>query len=163
MKIGVISDSHDRLPTLQRAVSLFRRLRVDAVLHAGDLVAPFAAKLLTPEGGLGDLPLHVVYGNNDGEKAGLKKVLPGIVDGPLRVTLGGKKIVMAHFVDWLKPGDVNGADVVVTGHTHEIVNESKDGKLYLNPGECCGWVTGRCTVAMLDLSAMKAEVVEVHP
>ena len=161
MKVGVLSDTHDRLPTFQRAVALFRRLKVDAIFHAGDYVAPFAGKLLGPEA-LGNTPLHCVYGNNDGEKAGLKKVLPGIVDGPLRTKLGGKTIVMHHWIDSLRPADLAGADVVITGHTHEVVTETRDGKLFLNPGECCGWVSGRCTVALLDLTTLKAEVVEVR-
>ncbi len=161
MKIGVISDTHDRLPTFQRAIALFRRLKVDAIFHAGDYVAPFAAKLLTPDA-LGGIPLHCVYGNNDGEKAGLKKVLPGIVDGPLRVKLGDRTIVMHHWIDWLQPADLRGADVVITGHTHAVVNETRDGRLYLNPGECCGWVNDRCTVATLDLDTLHVDIIEVH-
>lgn len=162
MKIGVISDTHDRLPTFSRAVAMFRRLKVGGILHAGDYVAPFAAKLIGPEANL-PMPVHCIYGNNDGERAGLKSVLPNVVDGPLRVTLGGRTIVMHHFDQWLKPGDTNGADVVITGHTHSIVNEQRDGKLWLNPGECCGWLSDRCTVAVLDLADLSAEVVEVHP
>lgn len=160
MKIGVISDTHDRLPTVRRAVAMFKRLKVEAVFHAGDLVAPFAAKLITPEE-LG-VPLHVVYGNNDGERKGLKAILPQIQDGPLTVKLGGRTIVMHHFIDWLKPADIAGADVVITGHTHEVVNKVADGKLFLNPGECCGWVHERCTVALLDLKTLKADIVEVQ-
>jgi predicted phosphodiesterase len=34
--------------------------------------------------------------------------------------------------------------------------------LLLNPGECCGWVTDRCTVALLDLDTLKADIIEVH-
>ena len=159
MKLGVISDTHDRLPTFRRAVALFERLGVDAIFHAGDFVAPFAAKLIAPD--VLKVPLYCVYGNNDGEKAGLKKILPNVVDGPLRVKLGGKTIVMHHFIDWLKPADIAPADVVITGHTHEIVNETRNGVLYLNPGECCGWVNDRCTVMLLDLDAMKADVIDV--
>lgn len=161
MKIGVISDTHDRLPTFQRAVALFRRLRVDAVFHAGDYVAPFAAKLIGPD--VLSTPLYCVYGNNDGERKGLKAALPGIVDGPLRVKLGGKTIVMHHFDGWLKPGDADGADLVITGHTHAVVNEKREGRLILNPGECCGWVTERCTVAVVDLDTLEADIVEIHP
>ena len=51
---------------------------------------------------------------------------------------------------------------VISGHTHQIVNELKGGKLFLNPGECCGWVTDRCTVAVLDLDTMSAQIVDVH-
>jgi len=160
MKLGIISDTHDRLPTFRRAVALFQRLKVDAVLHAGDYVAPFAAKLIAPA--MLTIPLHCIYGNNDGERKGLKAVLPGIVDGPMKLTIGGRKIVMHHFIDWLKPADYADADVIITGHTHEVVNETKAGQLFLNPGECCGWLTDRCTVALLDTQTLKAEVVEVH-
>ncbi|MCC7204677.1 MAG: metallophosphoesterase [Phycisphaeraceae bacterium] len=160
MKIGVLSDTHDRLPTFRRAVAMFRHLKVDAVIHAGDFIAPFAAKVVAPE--VLDIPFHCVYGNNDGERKGLKAVLPNIQDGPLRMTIGGKTLVVHHFIDWLKPTDLAGADVVITGHTHEVVNEARDGKLILNPGECCGWVHDRCTVAILDLDAVKAQIVEVH-
>jgi len=160
MKIGVISDTHDRLPTFRRAIELFHRLKVDAVFHAGDYIAPFGAELIGP--GVMSIPLYCVYGNNDGEREGLKQVLPGIVEGPLTVGLGGRKIVMHHFVDWLKPEDIAPADVVISGHTHEIVNRVTDGKLFLNPGECCGWVNGRASVAVLDLDALKADIVDVH-
>lgn len=159
MKIGVISDTHDRLPTFSRAIALFRRLGVEAIFHAGDYVAPFAGKLIAPD--VLDIPLYCVYGNNDGEKAGLKKTLPNIVDGPLRVKVGGRTIVMHHIIEQLKPADIVGADVVITGHTHEIVNETRHGVLFLNPGECCGWVNDRCTVMLLDLETMKADVVDL--
>ena len=161
MKIGVLSDTHDRLPTFERALSLFKRLKVDAVIHAGDYIAPFAAKLIAPDV-MGETPVHCVYGNNDGEKAGLKGILPQIADGPLRIRLGGKTIVTHHFIDWLKPADTQGADIVITGHTHAVVNEVREGRLYLNPGECCGWVGGRCTVALLDLDKPAAEIIEVR-
>lgn len=160
MKLGIISDTHDRLPTFRRAIAMFERLKVDAILHAGDYIAPFAARIIAPE--VLRIPLHCVYGNNDGERKGLKAVLPQIVDGPLKVKLGGRTIVMHHFIDWLKPADYADADIIITGHTHNIVNETKVGKLFLNPGECCGWLTDRCTVALLDTETIKAEIVDVH-
>ncbi len=160
MKIGVISDSHDRLPPLRRALAMFKRFEVDAVLHAGDYIAPFAAKLLVGTDAP-DCPLHCIYGNNDGEREGLQRILPQLGDGPLRVELGGRQIAMHHWIEWFKPADLDGADVVISGHTHEIVNEKRDGVLYLNPGECCGWLTDRCTVALLDTEKVEAEIVEV--
>ncbi len=159
MLIGVISDTHDRLPTFRRALAMFARMKVQAIFHAGDFVAPFAAKLIAPD--VLPVPLYAVYGNNDGERAGLKQVLPNVVDGPLRVQLAGRTIVMHHFIDWLKPADIHDADVVITGHTHSIVNEVRGNTLFLNPGECCGWVTDRCTVALLDLEKREAQIVDV--
>ena len=163
MKIGVIADSHDHLPPLRRAVAMLKRMKVDAVLHAGDYVAPFAAKELVGPNLPASIPLHCIYGNNDGERAGLRQILPQLVDGPLRLELGGKTIVMHHWIEQLSDADVQGADIVVTGHTHEVVNEVRGGVLQLNPGECCGWLTDRCTIALLDTDAMEAQIVEVHP
>jgi uncharacterized protein len=157
MRIGVFSDTHDRLPAIDGAIALFRREAVEAVIHAGDLVAPFAARrLLTWTG-----PLYVIYGNNDGEREGLKRMLPQIQDGPLWMDAGGRRILIHHYADWCSPADVARADVIITGHTHEVVNEVRDGKLMLNPGECCGWLTGRCTVALLDTERRSAEIIEV--
>ena len=161
MKIGVIADSHDHLPPLRRAVQHLVRLEVAAIIHVGDFIAPFAAKLIAPPNVPESIPVHCCYGNNDGERAGLKKVLPQVVDGPVKLTLGGKRIVFHHFIDWLDPKDVAEADIVITGHTHEVVNDMRDGKLILNPGECCGWLTDRCTIALLDTESMSAEIVEV--
>lgn len=163
MKIAVIADSHDRLPALRKALSIFRAMDIGAVLHAGDFVAPFAAKLLVgPEApDPARAPLYCIYGNNDGERVGLKQVLPSVRDGPLRLCLGGANIVMHHWIEWLKPQDLRDARIVVTGHTHQVVNEKRDGVLYLNPGECCGWLTGRCTAALLDTNTLSAQIIDV--
>ena len=166
MKIGVVSDTHDRLPTFRRALATSQRLGVDAIFHAGDYVAPFAAKLIAPASLA--TPTYCIYGNNDGERAGLKKILPTLVDGPLRVELdtpAGKRIIaMHHFVDWFEPGDLTGADVVISGHNHVASVEERGGQMFLNPGECCGWVNDRCTVALLDQSDPRpaAEIIELH-
>ncbi|QDU32744.1 phosphodiesterase [Poriferisphaera corsica] len=168
MKIGVISDTHDRLPTFKKAIAFFRKQNVDAIFHAGDYVAPFAAKLIAPS--VLPIPLYCVFGNNDGERKGLKSVLPDLED-QITVTLHNRTIVMSHFIDWLKTDDMTPnnkpADVIITGHTHEIVNETRtlpghdSSTLFLNPGECCGWLTGRCTVAILDLETVTAEIIDI--
>lgn len=118
MKVGVISDTHDRLPAFRRALALLKRIEVEALFHAGDFVAPFAACLMSAD--QWTAPLYSVYGNNAGEREGLRAVLPG------------------------------------------VVNDEQNGRLTLNPGECCGWVTDRCTVALLDLAALTAQIIEVH-
>jgi predicted phosphodiesterase len=81
MDIGVLSDTHDRLPTMQAALEEFRQRGITTILHPGDIVAPFAAKVLAAWAGT----LYVTYGNNDGERRGLKQVLPQIQDGPLHL------------------------------------------------------------------------------
>lgn len=161
MKIGVIADSHDRLPTLRRAMAMFKRMGVPVILHAGDFIAPFAAKLLTSPHLAEGAKVYCCYGNNDGERAGLKTVLPQVVDGTLKIQIDGCRIAMNHFIDWFKPGETDDADVIISGHTHQIVNETHNGKLHLNPGECCGWLTDRCTVALLDTQLRQAQIIEI--
>jgi predicted phosphodiesterase len=43
--IGIISDSHDNMDAIRRAVEFFNKKEVKAVLHAGDLVSPYGKSL----------------------------------------------------------------------------------------------------------------------
>lgn len=158
MLIGVLADTHDRLDRIDAALSLFARHNVEAVIHAGDLVAPFAARRLRRYDG----PLHVIYGNNDGERDGLKEVLTEIQDGPLKIELGGRALLVHHAIEWCAPDDIARADVIIGGHTHVAATRTESGRLYLDPGECCGWVTGRCTVAILDTREPSAQICELE-
>lgn len=177
MLVGILSDTHDRLPMIDAAFALFAEKGVEAFIHPGDFVAPFAMKRLLAgvEGHfrrkesaldhgtspVSHAPLYATFGNNDGEREGLKKLMPALVDGPLHIDIGGRKILVHHFIDWCNPSEIARAEIIITGHTHEVVNRYEGGKLFLNPGECCGWVTGRCTVAILDTSGPSAEVFEL--
>jgi len=55
LKLGILSDTHDNVPQVRKAVALFNREMVDLVLHAGDYVAPFSVKPLF-ESTLGHIP-----------------------------------------------------------------------------------------------------------
>ena len=54
------------------------------------------------------------------------------------------------------------ADVLVYGHTHQVVQETRKGILHLNPGECCGWVAGKSTIATLDTDSLMVETVDLR-
>ena len=41
MLVGLISDTHDNLPMVEKAVKRLNEEKVGLVLHAGDYVAPF--------------------------------------------------------------------------------------------------------------------------
>ncbi len=157
MLIGVIADTHDNLTLVDRALDLFEERGIGAMIHAGDLIAPFAAKRLLRL----PVPLHVVYGNNDGERAGLANVLPQIQDGPLKVEVGGRQVLVHHYIGWCEDDDIAAADVVISGHTHEAGLGEQNGTMLLNPGECGGWLHGKCTVALWETETMKVEVVEL--
>ncbi len=158
MKLGAIADTHDNLPALSAALGVFERAGVEAVLHAGDYVAPFALKRLLQS----RLPVHGVFGNCDGEHMGLAKLLPSLCVGPRHLELGGKKVCLVHAWESLTHEDIEASDMIIFGHTHEPKIERHEGRLIVNPGECGGWLSGRCTVAIVDTDAMAAETEEVH-
>ena len=154
MILGVIADSHDNLPALKAALEALRSGGAERVVHAGDVIAPFAAKVLAGCG----LPVSAVYGNNDGEKAGLARLLD-IAEGPRLLTFGGRKLLLAHDVAGIPEREKAGADILVVGHSHEAYF-MPGAPPVLNPGECGGWVTGKKTFAFLDLDSLEARVVE---
>jgi putative phosphoesterase len=148
--IGILSDSHDNLVTLRRAVALFNDLGCDLVIHAGDFVAPFAAAELRNLRS----PVKAVFGNCDGERVGLAKVFEGmgeVREAPLSFTHAGLRFAVCH-LDGPVPGYLASipCDVLVFGHTHMPLSEQRNGVLVVNPGEAGGWLHGRSTAALLD-------------
>jgi len=69
MKIGIISDTHDRLPFIDKAIDEMNEAGVDLVLHAGDYCAPFAAFRFKPL----KAKMIGVLGNNDAERELLRR------------------------------------------------------------------------------------------
>ncbi|MGQ9478137.1 MAG: metallophosphoesterase [Candidatus Bipolaricaulia bacterium] len=160
MKLGVIADTHDNLPKIARAVELFNRERVELVLHAGDFVSPFTAQEFTKL----RAKLIGVFGNNDGDRPYLLERYRGIgelYDGQRELELWGRRIALMHKPDLLKALIASGEyDLIIYGHTHKI--ELREGSpLVLNPGEAGGWTSGRATAAIVDLIAMRAEIIEL--
>jgi putative phosphoesterase len=157
--IGILSDSHDNLVMVRRAVRLFRDARCDLVIHAGDIVAPFTASELRELG----CPVRAVYGNCDGEKAGLAKTFEGcgeIREAPHAFSHGEVRFVVCHL-----DSPIDGylaslpCDVLVFGHTHKPLSERRKGALIVNPGEAGGWLYGRSTVGLLDPEKMTVDIV----
>ena len=59
MKIGLISDTHDNIENILKAVRKFNSRRVDIVLHAGDFVSPIVLESFA------GIKLVGILGNND--------------------------------------------------------------------------------------------------
>ena len=164
MRFGVISDTHDRMPYIVEAVKIFNELAPDAVLHCGDFVSPFS---LVPFEGL-KAPFYAVYGNNDGEEDGLRAMFEKngwtLNDRPATLAVNGVKVSMLH-----EPGLIDKvlaeekSELLVFGHTHEPMYEKRGGSLVVNPGEGCGWVKGRATLAIVEMKSQSVEIYDVNP
>jgi len=157
--IGILSDSHDNLDRVRAAVALFNDAGCDLVVHAGDFVAPFTADELRNL----RAPVKAVFGNCDGERAGLVKTFLGlgeIAAAPLRFSHAGLRFGLCHLDASAEGLAASKAfDVVIFGHTHRPLVERRDGILLVNPGEAGGWLGGKSTVALLDPVSLAAEIV----
>ncbi len=159
---GVISDSHDNLPLLRKALEEFRREGVEKIIHAGDFVSPFTARLF--EGWEGKL--IGVFGNNDGEKRGLRKAYQKIGEIYEDFFLGeieGFRLYLTHrgeLVEYLARGGE--IDFLIYGHTHSPEIKKIGNSLILNPGESSGWLTGSPSVALLFPEERKAEIIHLR-
>jgi putative phosphoesterase len=157
VRIGIVSDSHDNVPLIDAAVAAFRDKGAEVLIHAGDFVAPFAVKRFLKLG----VPIIAVFGNCDGEHKVIGELLPDAGSGARRETLGGRSVIVVHSLEWLGEDEHADADVIVCGHTHKP-ELSGYGPIVINPGECGGWVTGRCTAAFLDTETMEPELFELR-
>jgi putative phosphoesterase len=180
--IGILSDSHDNVPAVRRAVELFKDAGCDLVVHAGDFVAPFAAKILVDA----KCPVKAVFGNCDGEKKGLVAALEpfgAIRDAPYIFAYRGRHILITHLDMPVEGYAVQKKwDVIIFGHTHkpEIRESGSRDKpsrrkrppeqsprlrppstLIINPGEAGGWLTGRSTIALFDPEKGTADIIDI--
>ena len=127
MLVGVISDTHGfydpRVPLLLNGV--------EHILHAGDIGKGGIIEELSKIA-----PVTAVRGNND--KQGPESEYPEIET----FNLGGCYIYLTHIVKVPNDGDTaglavfseQGADVVVFGHSHRALHESRSGLIFFNPG-----------------------------
>lgn len=163
--IGIISDTHDNLPLITRAVRKFNRYQVDLVLHAGDYVSPFTIpyfKTLAAR-------FIGVYGNNCAERELLKYKFTEL-DAELRgffAEVNVEKIKIAllhgHDVELLTSLIHSGAyNIVIHGHTHNSQIKKVRKTMVINPGEACGYLTNRATIALLDTVTLEAKIVDLN-
>lgn len=163
MKIAILSDSHDNIPSLRAAVDYCNEIGVSLLIHCGDLISPFMLEEVARFSGAA----HLVYGNNVGDQHLISQAcgtrFPSISHhGTLgAVEAGGLRIAFTHYPEMarglLAKGDF---DVVCCGHNHCYQVESSDGSLLINPGELMG-MDGQPTFAVLDCSTRLVEKVGI--
>ena len=162
MKVAVISDIHDNLPMLKRALE--RCQEAEALLCCGDLCSPFVMKEL---GSGFTRPIHLVFGNNDGDPFRITSVaskFPQIhIHGEYaELALDGRMFSINHF-DNIGRAIAKGEkyDVVCFGHNHQFEITPVGKTLVINPGEIYGGLTGHSTIALYDTSIGKAERIDL--
>jgi hypothetical protein len=172
MLIGIISDTHDNLSGVKKAVQIFKENKVEMVIHCGDWVSPFTLEFFDKEMKDLKVPIKSVVGNNPGDT---KRTMMnnGSMQNPIEwaktvmlvMDIDGKKTVVYHGDDreiLATLIDSQKYDIVFTGHTHAVRNEIVGKTLVLNPGNTCyaceGEITDKASVAIYDSKTNKAEI-----
>jgi len=164
MIVGIMADTHDRLSLVDKAVKVLNEQNVELVLHAGDYIAPFVIPRFEPL----KARFIGVFGNNDGERTGLKRKFKEInaeIHGNFSdVAVDGLRIALLHgSEDELLQSliSVESHDVIIHGHTHEAKAHRKGRTLIVNPGEVCGYLTEKSTVALLNSQTKEVKIIEL--
>ena len=170
MKIAVISDTHDNSPAVTWIIQYLNEHKITIALHAGDIINPGIVMRFHKhyEG-----HLHFIFGNNDGERAGLMARTASMEKischgDTLRMELGGKMIFMNHYSDMGENMAQSGVfDVCIGGHDHQY-RIVEGPSLFINPGNTVTkdeWLMQDADKAssfvLLDLETLETERIMV--
>lgn len=159
-RIGLLSDSHGRAETTQRAVDLLLSHDIDLLLHLGDVgtVEVIDALMAMRPDGNGQLAVRLVFGNTDWDRLSLESYARELgieVDHPVgRLSVsngqGDVQLVYAHGDDPqpLDQAVEQGVKYVCHGHTHRFRDEKSGITRIINPGAL--FRANEYTVAILD-------------
>lgn len=169
MKVCILSDSHDHIPLIDAAVAAAKAEGAEAVIHAGDVVAPSTLHCLQKY----ELPVHVIHGNNTGDLYALTR-LSHKPNGVVRyhgmdagIELGGRKIFIVHYPHYARAMAMTGDwDIVCCGHSHDVKIEALDnvkgGQSYLiNPGTVGGVSRATANWILGDLDTLEFHLREI--
>ena len=119
-RIGLIADTHGLL----RPEALAALADSDLLIHAGDIGKPEVVAALKKIA-----PLVAIKGNNDTDS--WARHLPETK----KITLGALKLYVIHNVKELSFDPAGrGFRVVISGHSHKPMIQTKDNVLFVNPG-----------------------------
>jgi len=162
MKLALLSDSHDNTNNLEKAVTGANSRGCEVLIHAGDLMDPQL---------IGDLKqfkgkVIFVFGNNDSEKEEMRQrsknsnviVAGDFFDG----MFDNKRLYVTHYPSSAEKAFLsNSYDLVIFGHTHQHMSETRDGKTLVNPGEIYGQRKGYTSWAIYDTESSAVEFIEI--
>lgn len=169
-----MSDTHDHIERAIKALNILLDRGIDTVIHLGDIISPFMPRFMWEKAIRKDFKLVAVRGNNDGDINTLSKRFSEngwtLYSDPTIVNINGRRLFIMHgygSADLTEDiaiaiaKSMEDIDAVLYGHTHRIKAMRINNKLVLNPGEVCGYLTGKASVAILNTSDLSVEIIEL--
>jgi len=168
--VAVVSDTHDNMQSIRSLLAVLREYRPQMIIHLGDIISPFALReLLTYPA-----KFVIILGNNDGDKLLLKDIAlkagASMREGPAEIHIDNRRILALHGYGSIETtrnlvnalAMLGSYDAILYGHTHECDVRNVGSTLILNPGECCGYLSGKKTFALLNTETMTAKIIELQ-
>jgi uncharacterized protein len=158
MLVGLIADTHDRLPAIAELVRQMQEAGAGMILHAGDYCSPFALRAFEDA----HVSLAGVFGRNDGDPQGLVTRAQSafgaeLFESPHSFEIGGRRILLVHDIGDVNKRSVLSHEIVIHGSTHQQEMKTRGDTLIVNPGEGCGWLYGTPSAALLELDSREVQ------
>ncbi len=160
MKIAIISDTHDNVPNLEKALAWMNKNGIEQIIHCGDLCAPGVfMNVLAPQF---SGQIHMVFGNVEDRELLSKKVADFAhvkhYGDKGEVEIDGKKIAFVHFPEEGKKLAQSGKyNLVFFGHSHKPWEEKVSRTRLINPGTLAG-LFYKATFAVYNTKTDKLEL-----
>ena len=172
MRIGIISDTHDRLAAIDLAFDFFVSRRVDLVVHCGDWKSLSRLERFLADATKHGLPVRGVLGNNDKDPDSFIKMASTFIgdyilkEGVLEIELDDDSrlaVYHGHHAPTLRKVLANDAySIVMLGHTHKPKIVTHENKLVINPGSTAFSIprskTWSPSVAIVDTDTHEASI-----
>ena len=157
MKIAIISDTHDNIVNLEKALLWMKENNVKQIIHCGDICNNETLKFLAES--FSD-QINLVYGNMelyDEKETEQYKNIEFL--GRFGAVEYNKKIIGICHEPWFqkKVLEQNKCDIIFYGHTHKPWDEGIDGVRILNPGTLAG-MFAKATFAVWDTNTGEFEL-----
>ena len=171
MILGIISDTHDKLESVERALEYFAANHVEMVIHCGDWKSVVAMEHFVDHAGRHKMPVRGVLGNNDIDVSEFKKFIKStssdfqVVEGIFEMDIDGKSVAIyhGHHIPTLrKVRNDCSYNLVLLGHTHKPKVEINDTTVIVNPGSTAFSIPRskqwQATVALVDTDSIQASL-----
>ncbi len=122
------------MKNIKKAVEIFKKHKVDFVIHAGDIIAPASVKYFK------GLKMKFVFGNCDGDRIKIEEKVREIngqhYGNIMELKYEGKKIGVFHGHDIIINDKMlnKDYDYYIHGHSHKPEDKKQDNTRVLCPG-----------------------------
>lgn len=135
VKLAILSDTHDQVERVSRALEMARDRDAEAVIHCGDITCPDVVEQF------GGWNAHFVFGNCDHDRIRLARSM-ALIDATLhenfgQLTLGEVEIAFLHGHELSLLEDLQASGTfhyLFHGHTHVAANNLVGKTRIINPG-----------------------------